>query len=121
MKVFLQLLKMRILSVFKGSGKKDKYTKRRLRFLSVLVIYAALCFVGMFGFYFMHFAKNFVEQEVGFAYFSMVAVVMVAIGFVTTVFITQSRFLRQKIMICLLQQCQFHQGIYCLPGLLPFL
>ena len=27
MKVFLQLLKMRILSVFKGSGKKDKYKK----------------------------------------------------------------------------------------------
>lgn len=61
-----------------------------------MVAYAALCFVGMFGFYFMQLAKNFVEQEVGFAYFSMVAVVMVAIGFVTTVFAAQSQIFEAK-------------------------
>lgn len=64
---------MRILSVFKGTGKKDKYTKNIgfKIFIGIVVAYAALCFVGMFGFYFMQLAKNFVEQEVGFAYFSM--------------------------------------------------
>lgn len=98
MKVFLQLLKMRILSVFKGSGKKDKYKKNIgfKVFIGIVVAYAALCFVGMFGFYFMQLAENFVEQEVGFAYFSMVAVVMVAIGFVTTVFAAQSQIFEAK-------------------------
>lgn len=98
MKVFLQLLKMRILSVFKGSGKKDKYKKNIgfKVFIGIVVAYAALCFVGMFGFYFMQLAENFVEQEVGFAYFSMVAVVMVAIGFVTTVFDAQSQIFEAK-------------------------
>lgn len=97
-KVFLQLLKMRILSVFKGSGKKDKYKKNIgfKVFIGIVVAYAALCFVGMFGFYFMQLAENFVEQEVGFAYFSMVAVVMVAIGFVTTVFAAQSQIFEAK-------------------------
>lgn len=60
MKVFLQLLKMRILSVFKGTGKKDKYTKNIgfKIFIGIVVAYAALCFVGMFGFYFMQLAKT---------------------------------------------------------------
>lgn len=89
---------MRILSVFKGSGKKDKYKKNIgfKVFIGIVVAYAALCFVGMFGFYFIQLAENFVEQEVGFAYFSMVAVVMVAIGFVTTVFAAQSQIFEAK-------------------------
>lgn len=98
MKVFLQLLKMRILSVFRGSGKKDKYTKNIgfKIFIGIVIAYAALCFIGMFGFYFMELARNFVEQEAGFAYFSIVAVVMVAIGFVTTVFAAQSQIFEAK-------------------------
>lgn len=97
-KLFTKLLGLRIQSVFKGSGKKtgDKRNLGFKIFIGVMIAYAAICFIGIFGVYFGRLAYNFVEQETGFAYFSMVSVIMISIGFVTTVFAAQSQIFEAK-------------------------
>ena len=96
-KLFNRLLLLRIQSVFKGSGKKNEHKNIGFMvFIIAMIAYAALCFIGIFGVYFGRLASNFVEQECGFAYFSMVSVIMLSIGFVTTVFAAQSQIFEAK-------------------------
>lgn len=98
MKLFFELLGLRIRSVFFGAGKKpgDKRGIGFKIFIGVMIAYAAICFIGIFGVYFGRLANNFVEQDCGFAYFSLVAVIMISIGFVTTVFAAQSQIFEAK-------------------------
>lgn len=96
-KLFGRLLGLRIQSVFKGSGKKNTSKNFGFKvFIAIMIAYAAICFIGIFGVYFGRLAKNFVEQECGFAYFSLVAIIMISIGFVTTVFAAQSQIFEAK-------------------------
>ena len=76
-KLFNRLLLLRIQSVFKGSGKKNEHKNIGFMvFIIAMIAYAALCFIGIFGVYFGRLASNFVEQECGFAYFSMVSAII---------------------------------------------
>lgn len=98
MELFLKLLKIRIKSVFSGNGSKEGKGRNIgfKVFIGIMIAYAALCFIGIFGVYFFRLAEDFVEQEYGWAYFSMVAIVMMSIGFVTTVFAAQSQIFEAK-------------------------
>lgn len=98
MELFLKLLKIRIKSVFSGNGSKEGKGRNIgfKVFIGIMIAYAAVCFIGIFGVYFFRLAENFVEQECGWAYFSMVAIVMMSIGFVTTVFAAQSQIFEAK-------------------------
>lgn len=97
-RLFTKLLGLRIQSVFRGSGKKTGDGKGIgfKIFIGVMIAYAALCFIGIFGVYFGRLADSFVDADSGFAYFSMVSVIMISIGFVTTVFAAQSQIFEAK-------------------------
>lgn len=97
-RLFTKLLGLRIQSVFKGSGKKTGNGKGIgfKIFIGVMIAYAAICFIGIFGVYFGRLADSFVDADSGFAYFSMVSVIMISIGFVTTVFAAQAQIFEAK-------------------------
>lgn len=97
MKLFLKLLSLRIRSVFFGSGAKSEKKNIGFKiFIGIMIAYAAICFIAVFGVYFARLANSFVEQDCGWAYFSMVGMIMIAIGFVTTVFAAQSQIFEAK-------------------------
>ncbi len=93
MKLFFELLKIRIRSVFAGNGtglRGRKNTGFKV-FIGIMIGYSVLCFIGIFAFYFSRLAHSFVEEECGWAFFSMMAVIIMSIGFITTVFAAQSQ------------------------------
>ena len=105
--MLLKLLKIRIRSVFAGYEKvgasKGKSTGFKV-FIGLLTGYAIICFLAVFAVVFYRIGQQLVEQESGYAYFSLVGIMLVILGFVTSVFAAQAQIFEAKdndLLLCM--------------------
>ncbi len=95
--MFWTLLKVRLQSVFAGASKGSKKNSTGMKvFVYILLGYAALCFIFMFVGLFSQLAGTIAGTDYEWLYFAIVAMMMVMLGFFTTVFAAQSQIFEAK-------------------------
>ena len=92
------LTKIRLKAVFSGTGKNSKKGNSKVMkiFLAIILAYAGVCLVAMFAGYFDTMAAGMTGFGFDWLYFAIISMLIVMLGFISTVFAAQSQIFEAK-------------------------